>query len=70
MERFFSSLFFLPAQGWLAADPADKSLKGSAAGKFPVTSPEPYFIVSYKAAAELGLTIPEGRLSQADKIVQ
>jgi putative tryptophan/tyrosine transport system substrate-binding protein len=57
-------------QGMLAAASADKIFKGTPAGTISVITPENYLIINYKAAQELGLTVPEGLLSQADKIIR
>lgn len=59
-----------PEQGKLAASLADKILKGIPAGTIPVVSPEPYLMINYKVAQELGLTVSEGLLAQADEIIR
>jgi putative ABC transport system substrate-binding protein len=56
--------------GQLAAPIADKVLKGTTAGTVPLSTPENHLILNYKVAQELGLTFPEGLMSQADKIVR
>jgi putative tryptophan/tyrosine transport system substrate-binding protein len=56
--------------GRLAAALADKIFKGTPAGTIPVVSPESQLIFNYKLAQELGLTIPEGLLKQAFKIIR
>ena len=56
--------------GELAAITADKVLKGTAAGTIPLSTPENHLIINYKVAQELGLAVPEGILSQADKIIR
>jgi putative ABC transport system substrate-binding protein len=57
-------------QGKQAAFLADKILRGASAGTIPVISAENYFQLNYKAAQKLGLTVPEGLLSRADKIIR
>ncbi len=56
--------------GRLAAPLADKIFKGVSAGTLPVVSPEVYLRINYKAAQELGLTIPEGLLRQAKEVIR
>jgi putative ABC transport system substrate-binding protein len=56
--------------GKLAAPLADKILKGIPAGTIPVVSPEGFLQINYKAAQDIGLTIPKGLLDQADKIIR
>jgi putative ABC transport system substrate-binding protein len=56
--------------GELAAPLADKILKGSPAGAIPVVSPEAHLQLNYKVAQELGLTVSEGLLSQAEEIIR
>jgi putative ABC transport system substrate-binding protein len=56
--------------GQLAAPLADKIFKGIPAGTIPVISAENYLEVNYKAAQDLGLTVPEGLLLQADEIIR
>jgi putative ABC transport system substrate-binding protein len=56
--------------GQLAAPIADKVLKGTPAGTIPLATPENHLIINYKVAQELGLTVPEGLLRLADKIVR
>jgi putative tryptophan/tyrosine transport system substrate-binding protein len=56
--------------GQLAAPIADKVLKGTQAGTIPLATPENHLIINYKVAQELGLTVPEGLLKLADKIVR
>jgi putative ABC transport system substrate-binding protein len=58
------------AVGKLAAPLADKIFKGIAAGTIPVLSAESYMQINYKAAQQLGLTIPEGLLKQANEIIR
>jgi putative ABC transport system substrate-binding protein len=56
--------------GKQAAPLADKILKGTKAGTIPVVSAENYFQINYKAAQALGLTVPEGLLSQAAEVIR
>jgi putative ABC transport system substrate-binding protein len=56
--------------GKQAASLADKILKGIPAGTIPVVSAESYLQVNYRVAQEMGLTVPEGLLSQAAEIIR
>jgi len=65
---------FLPDElemGKMAAPLADKIFRGiPAGGTIPLVTPENHLWLNYKAAQELGLTVPEGLLSRADKIIR
>ncbi len=56
--------------GELAAPIANKVLKGTPAGTIPLSTPENHLIINYKVAQELGLTLPQGLLLQADKVIR
>jgi putative ABC transport system substrate-binding protein len=56
--------------GKAAALLADKVLGGTPAGTLPVITPDSQLIINYKAAEQLGLTIPDGLLKQAVKIIR
>jgi putative ABC transport system substrate-binding protein len=56
--------------GEQAAPLADKILKGTPAGEIPVVSSEQFLQIDYKAAQEMGLSVSEGLLSQADEIIR
>jgi putative ABC transport system substrate-binding protein len=56
--------------GRQAAPLADKILKGTPAGAIPVATAEGYLQINYRAAQEMGLTVPEGLLSQAHEIIR
>ena len=56
--------------GKLAAPLADKIFKGTPAGSIPVLTPESDLRINYKLAQQLGLTVPEGLLSQATQIIR
>jgi putative ABC transport system substrate-binding protein len=56
--------------GKLAAHSADKILRGSPAGTIPVSTPEPYLLINYKAAQEFGLNVSEGLLAQANEVIR
>ena len=56
--------------GKQAAVLADKILRGTPAGTIPVVSAESFFEINYKASQELGLSVSEGLLSRADKIIR
>ncbi|HEY4689391.1 MAG TPA: ABC transporter substrate-binding protein [Anaerolineae bacterium] len=58
------------AAGEQAALLADKIFKGIPAGTIPVVSADNYLRINYKVAQELGLTVPEGLLSQAQEIIR
>jgi putative ABC transport system substrate-binding protein len=56
--------------GELAAPIADKVLKGTPAGTIPLATPDNHLVLNYKVATELGLTVPEGLLKMAERIIQ
>jgi putative ABC transport system substrate-binding protein len=56
--------------GELAAPIADKIFKGTSAGTIPLSTPENHLVINFKVAQELGLTVSEGLLSQAEKIIR
>jgi putative ABC transport system substrate-binding protein len=56
--------------GKLTAPLVDKVLKGIPAGTIPVVSDESFFQINYKAAQELGVTVPEGLLKQANEVIR
>jgi len=56
--------------GKLAAPLADKVLRGMPAGTIPVVSDESFMQINYKAAQELGVTVPEGLLKQANEVIR
>jgi putative ABC transport system substrate-binding protein len=56
--------------GELAAPMADKILNGVSAGTIPVVSPENFIQINYKAAQEMGVTVPETLLLEADEIIR
>jgi putative ABC transport system substrate-binding protein len=56
--------------GRQAAPLADKILKGTPAGTIPVVSADPVLTINYAVAQELGLTVPEGLLRRADKVIR
>ncbi len=58
------------AVGRTAAIQAHKVLRGIPASTIPVVSAESYFHINYRAAQELGLSVPEGLLRQANEIVR
>jgi putative ABC transport system substrate-binding protein len=58
------------AVGSLAAQQADKVLKGIPVGTIPVLSAESYFRLNYKVVQEFGLTVPEGLLRSANEVVR
>ncbi len=66
----FSYEVYLDDIGKLAAPLADKIFKGTPAGTIPVVTPEAKLLINYKAAQELGLTVPEGLLNQASEIIR
>jgi putative ABC transport system substrate-binding protein len=56
--------------GAQAAPLADKVFKGTPAGTIPAVTPEQDLYFNYKVAQELGLTLPEGLLNQANQIIR
>jgi putative tryptophan/tyrosine transport system substrate-binding protein len=56
-------------QGILAAQLADKILKGTPAGTIMVASPNEYIQINYKVAKELGLAIPDELLNRANEVI-
>jgi putative tryptophan/tyrosine transport system substrate-binding protein len=58
------------AVGKLAAQQADKVLKGSPAGTIPITSAESFFQLNYKVAQDLGLAVPTSLLRRANEIIR
>jgi putative tryptophan/tyrosine transport system substrate-binding protein len=56
--------------GRLAAQQADKVLKGRPAGTIPVVSAESYFQLNITVAEQLGITVPESLLKQADQLLR
>jgi putative tryptophan/tyrosine transport system substrate-binding protein len=54
-----------------AAMYVDKILKGTKAADLPVGQPTTFeFSINLKAAKQIGLTIPQSILYQADKVIQ
>ncbi|MFN2270229.1 MAG: ABC transporter substrate-binding protein [Anaerolineae bacterium] len=56
--------------GKLAAPLADKILKGTPAGETPVVSADNFIQINYTAAQDLGLTVPESLLREADEVIR
>lgn len=56
--------------GYLAADIVDKILRGTPAGNIPVATPNLNLFINYRQAQKLGLTVPEGLLKQAYKVIR
>jgi len=59
-----------PEMGQLAAPIANKVLKGTQAGTIPLSTPENHLVINYKVAQDLGLTVSDGLLKQADRIIR
>lgn len=56
--------------GRQAAPLADKVLKGTPAGSIPVVSSESFLQIDYNTALNLGVSVPEGLLRQADDVIR
>ncbi len=56
--------------GKLAAEIADKILKGTPAASIPVVTTRTHIIINYRKALELGLKPPEGLMKQASEIIR
>jgi putative tryptophan/tyrosine transport system substrate-binding protein len=56
--------------GEQAALIADKIFEGTAAGTIPVITADSTFQIEINAAQQLGVTVPEGLLKQADRIIK
>jgi putative tryptophan/tyrosine transport system substrate-binding protein len=56
--------------GEQAALMADKIFEGTVAGTIPVITAESTFQIEINAAQQLGVTVPEGLLKQADRIIK
>lgn len=56
--------------GQQAALLADKIFKGTPAGTIPVVTPQLFLRINYKVAQQLGLTVPDGLLNQADEVIR
>jgi putative ABC transport system substrate-binding protein len=69
-ETLFGLLPDATTTGAQAALLADKIFRGTPAGTIPVVTSESSFQINYKAAQALGVTIPDGLLKQADKIIR
>lgn len=57
------------ATGRQAAILVDKIFRGFPAGTIPVVSAESFFEINYREAQKLGLTVSEGLLSMADRVI-
>jgi putative ABC transport system substrate-binding protein len=70
----YSALFGVASNnidmGKLGAQQADKALKGIPVGTIPVLSSENYLQINYKVAQEMGLTVPEDLLLQANQVIR
>ncbi len=70
----YSSIFgLLPdakVTGEQAALLADKIFRGAVAGTIPVDTADSSFQIAIKPAQQLGVTVPEGLLKQADEIIR
>ncbi|MBN2003575.1 MAG: ABC transporter substrate-binding protein [Anaerolineae bacterium] len=57
-------------QGEHAAAIADQIFKGADPGTIPVRTPDTLFILNYKAAQELGITVSDDLLRKADEVLR
>ncbi len=73
-EDDYGSLFSVHINNQVAgqqvASLVDKIFHGTPAGTIPVLSTETYLEINYRVAEDLGITIPEGLLKQADNIIR
>src|SRR6266508_2727992 len=72
MDGYSSVFGLLPdakVTGEQSALLADKIFRGTVAGTIPVGTSESSFQISMTAAQQLGVTVPEGLLKQADEII-
>jgi len=56
--------------GQLSAVLVDKILRGTLAGDIPIVTPESRLRINYKIAQELGITVSEDLLTQAEEIIR
>src|SRR6185503_5613683 len=70
----YSTIFGLLPQAYQtgehAAVMADKIFNGTPAGTIPVITADSFFQIQVDAAQELGVTVPDGLLKQADEIIR
>jgi ABC-type uncharacterized transport system substrate-binding protein len=60
----------LGAAGAVFATESVCPLNGYPAGTIPVVSSESYLLISTKAAKDLGVTVPETLLVEAEKVIR
>jgi putative tryptophan/tyrosine transport system substrate-binding protein len=74
IEGEYGSLFGLGPDAYHAGEEAailaDKIFTGTTAGTIPVVTSESILRINYTAAQELGVTVPDGLLKQADEIIR
>jgi putative ABC transport system substrate-binding protein len=56
--------------GEQAAPLAARIFRGTPAGTIPVVSSESYLLISTKAAKDLGVTVPETLLVEAERVIR
>jgi len=70
----YASIFGLLPQAKIAGEQAallaDKIFKGTSAGTIPVYTATSYFQININAAQQLGVTVPDGLLKQADQLIK